>query len=118
MKKVILLIAMLAAAATVTQVAAISQLQVKWAFNTSAQFEGKTFGAGHQGCQTVYDIDGDGKNEIIFGTRRGDSRRLWCIEQDGAFQWIYPPLGEDGLPGDPTSKVSLVDVDNDGTYEV
>ena len=118
MKKVILLIAMLAAAATVTQVAAISQLQVKWAFNTSAQFEGKTFGAGHQGCQTVYDIDGDGKNEIIFGTRRGDSKRLWCIEQDGAFQWIYPPLGEDGLPGDPTSKVSLVDVDNDGTYEI
>jgi len=117
-KKVILLIAVLVAAATVTQVAAISKLQVKWAFNTSAQFEGKSFGAGHQGCQTVYDIDGDGKNEIIFGTRRGDSKRLWCIEQDGTFQWIYPPLGEDGLPGDPTSKVSLVDVDNDGTYEV
>jgi len=120
MKKVILIMGLIAAVAMVTEVGAAtaSQLTLEWAFNTSAQFEGKSFGAGHQGAFTVYDIDKDGKNEVIFGTRRGDSRRLWCIDQDGKFKWIYPPLGEDGLPGDPTSKVSLVDVDNDGTYEV
>jgi hypothetical protein len=93
-------------------------LEVKWTFNTSDQFEGKVFGAGHQGPPTVWDIDGDGRREILFGTRRGDSKRLWCIEEDGQFQWIYPPIDQDGLPGDPTSVVSLVDVDSDGTYEL
>jgi hypothetical protein len=29
-----------------------------------------------------------------------------------------PPLDAEGLPGDPTSKVSLIDVDNDETYEL
>jgi len=96
----------------------IAQLQSKWSFNTSAQFEGKTFGAGHQGCQTVWDIDGDGTNEIIFGTRRGNSRRLWCIDAKAKLEWIYPPIDQEGLPGDPTSKVSLIDTDNDGTYEL
>ncbi len=96
----------------------VSLLTLKWTYNVSNTFAGHTFGAGHQGCQTVWDVDGDGTNEIIFGTRRGDSKRLWCIDPDGAFEWLYPPIDEDGLPGDPTSKVSLVDVDNDGRYEL
>ena len=100
------------------QVGAVTQLELKWVFNTSDQFTGKSFGAGHQGCITVWDVDGDGVNEIIFGTRRGDSKRLWCIDAYGCFEWIYPPLNEDGLPGDPTSKVSIVDVDNDGNNEL
>ena len=118
MKKVMLLIGLFAAVAMVTQVGAVSQLQEKWVYNTSAQFADKSFGAGHQGCFTVYDVDGDGVNEVLWGTRRGDSKRLWCINADSSFQWIYPPLGEDGLPGDPTSKVSIVDVDNNGVNEV
>jgi len=93
-------------------------LELEWVFNTSAQFPGLSFGAGHQGCITVWDIDNDGVNEVLWGTRRGDSKRLWCIEGDGSFQWIYPPMSEDGLLGDPTSKVSLVDVDNNGVYEL
>jgi outer membrane protein assembly factor BamB len=95
-------------------------LEVEWVFNTSAQFPGVSFGAGHQGCFTVWDIDGDGVNEAIFGTRRGDSKRLWCIGSwpTPDVDWIYPPLEEEGLPGDPTSKVSLVDVDSDGVHEV
>ena len=103
------------------RVGAIDQqlgLEVKWVFNTSAQVTDKSFGAGHQGCFTVWDVDGDGVNEVLFGTRRGDSKRLWCINADGTFQWMYPPLNEDGLPGDPTSVVSLVDVNNDGVYEL
>ena len=96
---------------------AVSELQVEWTFNTSDVFEDRTFGAGHQGCQTVWDVDGDGVNEIVFGTRRGDSKRLWCIDQTGNFEWIYPALAEDKIPGDPWG-VSLVDVNNDGTYEL
>ena len=93
-------------------------LEVKWVFNTSDQFPGRTFGAGHWAGQTVWDVDGDGRKEVVFGTRRGDSKRLWCVEGDGSFQWIYPPIDEDGLPSYPEAKVSLVDVDNDGIYEL
>jgi len=96
----------------------VQELKVEWTFNTSDVFPGKLFGAGHQGCQTVWDVDGDGVNEVVFGTRRGDSRRLWCIDQGGSFEWVFPPVGEEGLPGDPMSKVSLVDVDNDGDFEL
>jgi hypothetical protein len=57
--------------------------------------------------------------EVLFGTRRGDSKRGWCINgEDGTLQWIYPPLGEDGLPGDPTSKWSVIDVNGDGNNEL
>jgi len=73
-----LLIAIVGGLTAVTMAAsvgAVAELRVKWAFNTSAVFPGKTFGAGHQSPFTVWDIDGDGINEIIWGTRRGDSRR-------------------------------------------
>ncbi|MBU7004213.1 MAG: PQQ-like beta-propeller repeat protein [Theionarchaea archaeon] len=93
-------------------------LELEWTFNTSDQFPGTMFGAGHQGGITIYDIDGDGVNELLFGTRRGDSKRLWCITGNGEFKWIFPPLDQDGLPGDPTSKVSIVDVDCDMVYEL
>ncbi len=92
----------------------VAEIGLKWAINTSAVFSGMTFGAGHQGCQTVWDVDGDGTNEIVFGTRRGASRRLWCFDADGGFEWIYPPMDQDGLPGDPMSKVSPVDLNRDG----
>jgi hypothetical protein len=113
----------------------------KWVVDISEQFPDVTSGAGHQGCQTVWDVDNDGINEIIFCTRRGsversgrpsgprqgdapgvispDLARTWCYDASGAFKWIYPPnLDEDGRPGDTTSKASLVDVDNDGKYEL
>ena len=116
MRKVTLLIGILAIAAAVATVQA-AELTVKWAFNTSAQFPGKTFGAGHQGSQAVWDVDGDGVNEILFGTRRGDSKRYWCVKADGTLKWVYPPIAETGLPGDPWG-ASFVDVDNDGKYEI
>ncbi len=95
-------------------------LEVEWVFNTSDQFEGMMFGAGLQGPPSVWDIDGDGAKEVMWGTRRGHSKRLWCIGTwpTPEIEWIYPPMSQDGLPGDPTSKVSLVDVDNDGVYEL
>jgi len=96
----------------------VSVLEVKWVINTSDIFTGLVFGAGYMGCQTVWDVDGDGVNEIVFGTGRGRSNRLWCFDAFNNFEWVYPPIDQDGLPGDPTSKVSLVDVDNNGVYEL
>jgi hypothetical protein len=96
-------------------------LELEWIFNTSDQFDEVRFGAGHQGAFTVYDIDADGRNEILFGTRRGDSKRIWCLEQGEPgpkLEWIYPEMTRDGLPGDPTTKPSLIDVDGDGVYEI
>jgi len=116
MKKVMLLVF-----AVVAMIGAVeaADLTLKWAFNTSAVFPGKSFGAGHQGPFTVWDIDGDGVNEIIWGTRRGDSKREWCIKADGkTLKWVYPPIASDPLPGDPIGQPSLVDVNNDGKYEV
>ena len=94
------------------------RLVAEWTVNTSAQFPGRLFGPGHEGCQTVWDVDGDGILEIVFGTRRGDSNRIWCFEATTRLEWVFPPIGEDGLPGQPWSKVSLVDVDSDGAYEL
>jgi hypothetical protein len=95
----------------------VSRMEVDWVFNPSSE-TGLKFGPGHQGCITVWDVDGDGGLEAVFGTRRGVSKRLWCIGDDGSLQWVFPPMGEEGLPGDPTSKVSLVDIDNNGVYEL
>ncbi len=92
-------------------------IAVKWAFNSSDVFSGMLFGAGREGGPTICDVDGDGRNEILYGTSRGDSKRLWCVGDDGSLEWVFPPVTENGLPGDP-SRVSLVDVDNDGVYEL
>jgi hypothetical protein len=122
LKKVILLIGLIATVLMLGHVLALEEkmgLELEWAFNYSNVFEGKSFGEGHQGSMTIYDIDGDGTKEILFGTRRGDSKRGWCINgENGKLQWLYPPIGEDGLPGDPTSKWSIVDVNGDGNIEL
>ena len=104
--------------AALVDVGALEALRVKWLFNSSDVFSGIMFGAGHQGCVTVWDVDGDGSMEAVYGTRRGNSRRLWCVGDDGSFEWVFPPITEEGLLGDPTSKVSIVDVDKDGVYEL
>ena len=95
----------------------ISELVEKWAINTSAQFD-IPFGPGYQSCQTVWDIDGDESMEIVFVTGKGHSKRLWCFGSDQKLEWIYPPMDQEGLLGTPASKVSLVDVDADGVYEL
>jgi outer membrane protein assembly factor BamB len=116
--KSVYIILSIAVVLSFSQAFALSEMTFEWAMNTSNVFEGKTFGGGLQNFATFYDIDSDGVNEILFGTRRGDSKRIWCWNQNGEVEWTYPPMEEEGLPGDPGSKVSLVDVDNDGVYEL
>lgn len=93
------------------------RLQPKWVFNASDQFA-TVFGAGLRGGFTVWDLDGDGVDEVVFATKRGASRRVWCIDGRGGFRWVYPPIDGEGLPGDVLAKASLVDLDQDGGYEL
>ncbi len=97
---------------------ATTNLSVKWAFARSDVFIGLVYGSGNLCPPTVFDIDGDGHNEIIWGSRTGDPERMWCISDTGRFEWVFPPIDQEALPGDPRSKVSLVDVDSDGAYEL
>ncbi len=91
-------------------------LGVEWIVNMS-DLTSSIVGPGHRGCQTVWDVDGDGVMEMVFGNGRGDTKRLWCVDADSRLEWMYPPPDMPGLPGNP-GKVSLVDVDADGVYEL
>jgi len=97
---------------------ALTQMTLEMTLNTSDIFTGKVFAEAIQDFGAIYDVDGDGVKEIFFGTRKGDSRRFWCFDGLGNFRWVYPPIEMDGLPGDPLSQATFVDVDNDGQYEI
>lgn len=74
---------------------------------------------------TAVDIDGDGKKEIIFGTKDGE---VFCIDEESQKKWSYK-ISEsvdetesffydsdriDSVPATPT----IVDVNNDGNPEI
>ncbi len=92
-------------------------LDVKWVFNTSDALGG-VFGSGHRSGFTGWDVDDDDVRELIFGTREGQSKRIWCIDARGTFEWIYPPIEKEGLLGNPTTKASLLDLDGNGVHEI
>jgi outer membrane protein assembly factor BamB len=114
-----IMLVLLISASLITTAAAYKEMTLEYTINLTKLFPPNIFGAGIRGFATVYDCDGDGTNEIYFGSRRGDSRRFWSFNgKTGEMNWIYPPISEDGLLGDPFSKPTLVDVDNDGVYEI
>ena len=94
-----------------------SILVEEWTINTTEQF-GIQFGRVRRGSPTVWDVDGDGTEEILFGNQRGTNNRMWCFDAHGSMEWIYPPIDQDGLSKDPETKASLVDVDGDGVQEL
>lgn len=58
---------------------------------------------------SVGDIDGDGKNEIVFAT---ESLEVYALNgEDGSLLWKF-------IPGDIISAPSLADVDEDGILDV
>ncbi len=82
-----------------------------------------------------FDIDNDGKNEIIIGTRpylnsAGEEvkpAKLICLEDDGTIKWekIFPAVSQaDPVTGKTytsssiSSKPLISDINNDGKYEI
>ena len=66
-------------------------LELEWTFNTSDQFPGRQFGVGHQGAITIYDIDGDGRDEFI-ATKASPDAQLgnWYSGLSSDLCWIKP----------------------------
>jgi len=92
---------------------AVAQLNRRWTVDTSEILPGRAFWG--SGGLTVWDVDGDGKNEVLFTSR--NEGRLVCLGSDLGLGWVFPPVDQPRL-GAPFMKVSLVDVDNDGVFEL
>jgi len=69
---------------------------------------GGTYGAPFQ--HSTYDIDGDGRIEVVTAGETGDNR-VHCLDDTGVAKWTY-------LTGDMICGDSLGDIDNDGLWEV
>ncbi len=75
----------------------------------------------HQTCLgglNAFDVDRDGKMDIVIPFRK-DSRRILCVNgADGSVKWVFPPMTEDGLPDDQMYSPCIGDMDGDGKYEI
>jgi len=89
------------------------EITVEWQVN----HEDKQLRSVHHSSPNVYDIDGDGRNEILFCYRK-DVDRMACFNDDGSTKWFYPPLGEDPLGGDVLAKPTIADINMDGKVEI
>jgi outer membrane protein assembly factor BamB len=107
------LVILAAVLATCISTAAALDFTVEWQVN----HEDKQLRSVHHSSPNVYDLDGDGANEIVFCYRK-DVDRMACFNADGSTKWFYPPLGEDPLGGDVLAKPTIVDINNDGTVEI
>ncbi len=58
---------------------------------------------------TIADVNGDGTQEIVFGTEKG---RVHCLDNKGQQRWVFAASGS--IRG----KVVVADIDNDGAQEV
>lgn len=80
------------------------------------QWSGKTIPGLAFTCSSqppmMYDVDGDGEDEVIIGSQRGSSSKLYFIKKDGTFDVIGPLTGMN-IHMWP----SLGDVDGDGHME-
>ncbi len=85
---------------------------VKWSVDLTAQ----QLTQSHHSSPNVCDVDGDGKNEILFVYRK-DAARLVCFKDDGSVKWLYPPLGTDPI-GQSLAKPTIADINKDGKLEV
>jgi len=79
-------------------------------FRSGAQWEWSRSGP------ALYDLDGDGARDIIFGTRNDDTglKRLMAIKYDGTDVAGFPYVGTGGIGCDP----AVGDLDADGDVEI
>lgn len=92
------------------------RIVTKWTFNAKS---------GLLSSAVIDDVNGDGKQEIVFGTKDG---RVFCIDEEGKELWQYSagePMSEtealfydteriDSVPATPT----IADVSGDGKKEI
>ncbi len=75
----------------------------------------------HQTCDAglqAYDVDKDGLMDIVIPFRK-DSDRIMCVSaQNGDVKWVYPPMDQDGIAGDPMGVPAIGDMDGDGKDEI
>lgn len=109
----------LAVSVLATSAYGIGALTLKWGTNITAQtglYESVLGGLNYA------DVDGDGTVDILVCRRKGLGEmtdRIVCLSgKDGSIQWIYPPQGEDNLPGDPMCVPAIDDLDGDGKLEI
>lgn len=86
----------------------VGQPVIKWTFDTNDASFGQSAAA---------DIDGDGKNEIVFGCYRNDSMVYALNAEDGTLLWKYNTHVVNGEGCNDVAPV-IYDVDGDGTLEV
>ena len=104
----------------------IEELEAKWMVNTSSIIYGKNLD--ENWGLTVWDVDEDQGMEIVGVSRRAG--RVLCLDADGCLEWVFPEVDRDGIllgdvdtnisvePAGARTKISLVDVDGDGTHEL
>jgi len=92
--------------------AAALDVTVKWSVDLTAQ----NLVQSHHSSPNVYDIDNDGRNEILFCYRKNEGR-LACFKDDGSIKWLYPPLGTDPI-GQSLAKPTIADINKDGKVEI
>ncbi len=90
-------------------------LTPKWVKNVTAEtglYETVLGGLNYE------DIDGDGTVDILLPRRKPEDRIVCLSGKDGSIQWVYPPLDQDSLPGDPMCVPAIDDLEGDGNLEV
>jgi outer membrane protein assembly factor BamB len=91
-------------------------LTLEWVTNVTGETEGSL----HEtvlGGFNFEDIDGDGVVDILICRRKDEDRIICLAGNSGEIQWIYPPMDQDGLPGDPMCVPAIDDLDGDGKLE-
>ena len=114
MKKAILLCMTVFFATTLVYAAPQMLINLsQWEYNTQ-------YGL-HQACCSAlqaYDVDKDGHIDIVIPFRKDSDRVVAVNGQTGAVKWIYPPMDQDGIAGDPMGAPCIGDMDGDGNDEI
>jgi hypothetical protein len=93
----------------------IPMLEVEWARSYLDDY-----GLKQTCCAALnaFDLDADGDLEIIIPFRKDSDRVMAVTAEAGDVLWIYPPVDQDGLSGDPMGSPCIGDMEGDGKYEV
>ncbi len=91
-----------------SQAQAASPLSLQWTYDH--------YGINDSSPPTVGDVDGDGIDEIVFGTLRG---KIWVLRADGSVMWREHVVIDGASEWSAVNSAPVVvDLDNDGDMEI